>query len=274
MRRYLKIVSVITASSFVFACMGAGLPSATPVPAAGPTNTSTPQETGLPSVSLLIPDGLATDTLTGTVPAFVPHDETERPVPEYVHILVECEPYNTCTIHSADIKVYPSSELAAKDPRAAGDISHLQKVLAKPDASYSKEALPGLPPPYASLGIALSAQEKVISFKNGKGVRYLLELKSDVSPIVNDLTYFFSGLTDDGKYYITGEFGTSLPTLQDDAGSNSVPPGGVPFPTDLNGQAYDDYMKQVTDLINASSPDKFSPPLNSLDILFQSVSIK
>jgi hypothetical protein len=249
--------------------------TSTSAPAAAPTDTPAAQGTGMPIVSLVIPDGLATNTLTGTVPAFTPQSENEHPVPEYVHISLECEPYNYCTIRTGDINVYPAADLAAKDSRAADDIGAVQKILSKPDASYSTDDLPGLPPPYIPMGIGLSAQEKVIPFKNGRGVRYLLELKSDVSPIVNDLTYFFSGLTDDGKYYITAEFDTSLPTLSNDASSNAAPPGGVPFTMSNNiGQTYDDYMKKITNLINTSSTDKFDPSLNSLDTLIQSISIK
>ena len=272
MKRCLKVIFVFAASSLVMACMSVFAPTAVP------TDTPASQEMGMPIVSLVIPNGLATNTLTGIVPAFTPQSENERPVPEYVHISLECEPYNYCTIHSGDINVYPAAGLAAKDSRAADDIGAVQKILSKPDASYSTDDLPGLPPPYIPMGIGLSAQEKVIPFKNGRGVRYLLELKSDVSPIVNDLTYFFSGLTDDGKYYITAEFDTSLPTLSNDASSNAAPPGGVPFPTSNNigqvGQAYDEYMKKITNLINSSSADKFDPSLNSLDTLIQTISVK
>ena len=83
---------------------------------------------------------------------------------------------------------------------------------------------------------------------------------------------------DNGKYYITAEFDTSLPTLSNDASSNAAPPGGVPFPTSNNmgqvGQAYDEYMKKITNLINSSSADKFDPSLNSLDTLVQTISVK
>ena len=278
MKRRLKVILVFAASSLVMACMSVFAPTAKSVTTAAPTDTPASQGTVTPIVSLVIPDGLATNTLTGTVPAFTPQSENEHPVPEYVHISLECEPYNYCTIHTGDINVYPAADLAAKDSRAADDIGAVQKILSKPDASYSTDDLPGLPPPYIPMGIGLSAQEKVIPFKNGRGVRYLLELKSDVSPIVNDLTYFFSGLTDDGKYYITGEFGTSLPYLSDDLSSNAAPPGGVPFPRSNNisqvGQAYDEYMKKITNLINSSSADKFDPSLNNLDTLVQSISIK
>jgi len=275
MKRYLKVIIVIAASGLVMACVGLSAPTATATPTAEPTGTPASQGTGMPVVNLVIPNGLATNTLTGIVPAFTPQSENEKPVPEYVHIMLDCEPYNYCKAHRGDINVYPAADLAAKDPRAAGDIGKLQKVLAKPDAKYSKEDLPGLPPPYAPMGVAFSAQEKVISFKNGKGVRYLLELKSDVSPVVNDLTYLFSGLTDDGKYYVTGEFGTSLTTLSDDPSSNEAPSGGIPFPTTFNGsQAYEDYMVKVTNLINTSSTDTFDPSLGSLDALMQSIAVK
>jgi len=275
MKTHLKALFVLAASSFILACVSLSGVTDTPAPTTSPTDTPSSPGTGMPIVSLVIPNGLATNILTGTVPAFTPQSENEKSVPEYVHILVECEPYNYCAIHAGDINVYPEANLAAKDSRAADDIGKLQKVLTKPDATYTTDDLPGLPPPYAPLGIALSAQEKVISFKNGKGVRYLLELKSDVSPVVNDLTYYFSGLTDDGKYYITGEFGTSLPTLSDDISSNAAPPGGIPFPTGSNiGQAFDDYMKKVTNLINTSPTGTFDPSLDSLDALMQSISIK
>ena len=68
----------------------------------------------------------------------------------------------------------------------------------------------------------------------------------------------------------------NLPFLPADNNPDSpVPSGGIAFPqNNAPGPDFDNYFKQVTGMINTAPSGQFSPPLNALDALIQSISIQ
>lgn len=79
----------------------------------------------------------------------------------------------------------------------------------------------------------------------------------------------------DGAYYIVAILPISVPVLADtsDAGA-PLPPGGIPYPYFANPDAdMQAYYNAVTDLLNATSPEAFTPTINQLDSLIQSMQI-
>jgi hypothetical protein len=171
--------------------------------------------------------------------------------------------------------VYPAQEYSAVNPTAAEGIKRLQAVLASPNAQYANDVLPYIP--FYNAGQVFAAQEEVMQFTGGSGLRAVTQYAQDVSPINNSgLFYHFEGLTADGKYYIIAVLPLNLPFL---AGNNdpvaTVPAGGIPFPpNNASGSSFQDYFKQVTALINSAPADQFNPTMGTLDDLIQSISIQ
>ena len=117
---------------------------------------------------------------------------------------------------------------------------------------------------------------QTISFRNGAGVRFLTEYSQYNAPVNNhELFYHFQGVTRDGAYYIIAILPITVPVLAETSdAAAALPLGGIVYPditdpdTDWQG-----YYTAVTDLLNATSSDAFTPTINQLDLLIQSMQI-
>lgn len=278
---FLKCLALMSSLAVVLACSFSPVPLATPgatsVPAVLPSNTpisapagsSTPVPTSTSAASqaaipvsaspirLVIPAGLATGANAQTTDATACTDECHN-TPAYLDLTFEG--------YGGDISVYPAVQYAAENPGAAYSIQQLKEILLGKIPLSQTDALPVIPDAHAAQ--VLASQEKIIHFNGGSGLRIITQYQSDVRPVNNaQLFYLFQGLSRDGRYYILARLWTTLPFLPADANSDSpVPAGGIPF------SMSNDYIQQITDLINAAPPDQFNPTLNTLDSLIQSIS--
>ncbi|HLO17287.1 MAG TPA: hypothetical protein VK206_20815 [Anaerolineales bacterium] len=82
-------------------------------------------------------------------------------------------------------------------------------------------------------------------------------------------------MTRDGLYYIIAILPISNPMLAEtsDAGA-PLPTGGVPYPylADPNADI-ELYFRSVLDVLNATPPKAFTPTINQLDQLIQSMRV-
>ena len=225
------------------------------------------------NTSFVIPTGLATNALSGTVPAVVGSQDGPGwdVAPESVKFQLENYAlYNT--FHEAYILVYPAQEYAAVNEGASRSIAQLQAILSG-SAAPTPENLPHVA--FFNAGQVFAAQIQIVQFKSGSGVRFLTEYAQYYATANNnDLFYEFQGLTSDGKYYILAILPASHPLLAPDADPASpVPAGGIPFPGFDDQNAIEAYYPAVTNLLNTAAPESFNPALPLLDALIQSISI-
>ena len=99
----------------------------------------------------------------------------------------------------------------------------------------------------------------------------LTQIAQDFVPINNhDLIYFFSGLTNDGKYYVVAILPINAPGLPENYQS-----GEFPDPNDTTNaeNALQEYYSNVTLLLNNTQADSFTPNINLLDTLINSINI-
>jgi hypothetical protein len=105
-----------------------------------------------------------------------------------------------------------------------------------------------------------------IDFQNGSGIRYLTQFGQAVYPIENfSLFYTFQGLTSDERFYIAAILPTSNPVLPD------------PDTIEMDQAFYDAFEQYINDiefLLDAQTPESFSPSLMVLDQLIESLSIE
>lgn len=244
---------------------------AAPPPTSVPT---TPPANGpvisFENVSFILPEGVATNALSGTIPA-----ANEEPgwgtAPE--HIKFELDGYTLYgnTFHKPQILVYPAQEYAALNEGAGRSMERLQAIL-NGSTAPTAENLPGIAA--FNAGQLFAAQIQVIRFANGSGVRFLTEYGQYFATANNvDLFYQFQGLTSDGKYYIIAILPASHPLLAFDEKPETAPPaGGIPFPGYDNESALTTYYTDVVNLLNSAAPESFQPTLLNLDALIQSLS--
>lgn len=177
-------------------------------------------------------------------------------------------------LHQPQIRVYPAMPYVELVPAAFESIHRLNNVLYDPGAPIGSDQLP--PIPFFNARQVFASNVQVMSFQNGRGVRFLTEYAQYPASVNNtDLFYHFQGVTSDGAYFIVAIFPITTPVLAETSdGGAALPSGGIPYPyfadpnADMQG-----YYAAVTALLNATSPDAFFPSLNQLDALIQSMRI-
>jgi hypothetical protein len=165
------------------------------------------------------------------------------------------------------IFIYPAPEFAQASSTASEQIDRLKKILA--GGVLLKETLPNVP--FFNAAHIIAANIKRIEFQNGSGVRELTQYDQYPAPINNhELFYHFEGLTSDGKYYVIAILPITAPVLAEDEKPEApVPAGGVPIPSAVGPNEV--YYLSVTQKLNALAPDDYTPSLNALDALVQSL---
>lgn len=251
------------------------LPS-TEIPTEVPATTE-PVFDGVPvffqPVHLVLPSGLASG-ISGE--QFPRADGADTPPWELTpgHTVIKLEGYLLQgKFHQPQIYVYPAMGYAELFPGAFESMHRLRNVMNDPSMT-SVDQLPGVPFFNATQVFASNVQP--ISFQNGDGIRFLTEYAQYAAPVNNyELMYHFQGFTDDGEYYVIAVFPITVPILAEtsDPGA-ALPSGGVAYP-DLNDPNADvqGYYATITALLNGTGPDAFSPTINQLDLLIQSLQI-
>jgi hypothetical protein len=189
------------------------------------------------------------------------------------HLQVSLNDYYTLQgkFHQPQIYLYPALAYAQLVPAAFESMHRLRNVMNAPDAA-SLEQLPAVP--FFNAAQVFASNVQALSFQNGSGIRFVTEYAQGFVSINNqDLFYHFEGFTDDGNYYIVAILPIISPLLAEtDDPDAPLPAGGIPFPgltspePDLHG-----YFDEITALLNAQPSESFSPNLNQLDALIQSM---
>lgn len=269
-----RILFILPLLLAIFACGLGGPPAAST--SSAPSATTAPP--GIPFAAtplrFTIPDGLATSASTEDIDTVT--NQTGSPwdiAPAHLQITFAGYALQT-TYHVPQLFLYPAPQYAAANPRATESLKRLQAVLANPSAGYTNDTLPNVP--FVNAGQVFAAQQKVLHFSGGSGIRFITQYGQDISPINNDgLFYHFQGLTADGKYYIVAILPVNLPFLAPDNNPDSkLPAGGIPFPSSsASGSDFAGYYRQVTQRIDAAPAGQFSPTLDTLDQMMQSLTI-
>jgi hypothetical protein len=167
--------------------------------------------------------------------------------------------------------IYPASDWSrtyARLGRAADDpLPGLKKALDDEPQALTIE----LPPAPGHLGAReiWRAQAHYLEFHKGRGVRYLTVYQADPLPVTNtDVIYVFHGLSDDGKYWVTLYFPLTTRLLPaPDAALAAL----ADYDRFVAQQAQ--YREDIRRKLAAGRPEDFTPRLDRLDALLQSVAI-
>jgi hypothetical protein len=121
--------------------------------------------------------------------------------------------------------------------------------------------------PFANAGISLLARTAYLDFRAASGILFLAQYSQEMpaSPANNaDLSYYFQGITKDGRHYVAAQFGVDHPSLMKDARSLDY--------TKLDGRL--SYLRRDELKLNRLAEDSFRPSLKSLKALLSSIEIK
>jgi len=217
-------------------------------------------------ISFVFPPGLG----DGTVNEIVPLANDYNQWPQHVKLtLVDYPLSGTTTAIEPQIMVFPTYEYAQMGNCPQSNIDGLKELLTTQHTQLSQtllcasiaDSLPFLPESHAAQ--VFHAQAKLLTFGNGNGIRYIMQLSQAHYPVISaDSIYTFQGLTNNGKYYVSVILPVHLTALE-----------GVPQDTvTMNDQQYSDYRNAMIEQINQAG-SSFNPSLESLDALVQSLSV-
>jgi len=174
--------------------------------------------------------------------------------------------------HQPQIYVYPAMAYVELVPAAFESMHRLRNVM-NPIAPITPDQLPAVP--FLNAAQVFASNIQAISFQNGSGVRFLTEYAQYPAPVNNyELVYHFQGFSNDGEYYVVAIFPITVPVLPEtgDAGA-TLPNAGIAYPffADPDPETLQKYYEDVSSLLNAASPDAFTPSISQLDALIQSM---
>jgi len=222
-----------------------------------------------------IPSGVASGASGSEYPSVDSEDAAWwQKTPGHLQIMLDDYYVLQGKLQQPQIYVYPAQTYAELVPPAFESLHRLNNILGDPDVPSSIEQLPAVP--FFNAQQIFASNIQVISFQNGKGVRFLTEYAQYAAPVNNhELFYHFQGVTRDGAYYIIAILPVTVPVLAEtsDAGA-ALPPGAIAYPlaegtnADMQG-----YYTAVTDLLNGTSLESFTPTISQLDTLIQSMRV-
>lgn len=214
------------------------------------------------NISFVIPTGIATSVTEEVVQAVPPSEGTP-----WWGVYPEHHKYNlqgyviTDGYRNIEVFLYPIDEYAAMNEDVATRIETLKSLIANPNQPLP-ERLPFLPTFNASS--YFHSNFGTVNFQNGSGIRYITGFSQVPVPILNSvMMYTFQGITNDGLYYVSTTFAVNIGFLV-----------GQQAPTDWPDVAIlQNQIDTVTQQLNNSKPEAFTPSLLVLDSLVQSINV-
>ena len=285
-RFFLKLLATLLTGSLLFsACAPASVDpikipvSPTPILATDIPTMQPPSGTGTTvtfgALTLVVPPEVASGTSGSEYPRIDSEDAAWwQKTPGHSQVMLGDYYILQGKFHQPGIYVYPAQAYAELVPLAFENIHRLNNILGIPGVPSGAEQLPVVP--FFNSKQVFASNIQAISFQNGEGVRFLTEYAQYAAPVNNhDLFYHFQGVTRDGAYYIIAILPITVQLLAETSDpAEFLPPGGIACPdfTDPNAD-WQGYYAAITDLLNATPPDKFTPSISQLDMLIQSMQI-
>jgi hypothetical protein len=164
------------------------------------------------------------------------------------------------------VSVFPVAgfEQYGADSPVNQELQALQTLLDERPDLANADSLPYLP--LATGGFAFIARAEYVETDTFSGVRYLTDVRNDVSPTLDgQVRYVFVGLTNDGQYMVSVRYNLftgALPTQPD-----------PDLDYDAFSANYEQYTADLAAQLNELDATTFIPSLPSLDALVASIRV-
>lgn len=187
--------------------------------------------------------------------------------PAHTELTIQNYPL-TRTQFPPQVMIYPVNRFSELLPDVLPRrVSDLERLISS--GTWSSRELPFLPP--LPMAQTFFSHETVISFNGGQGVRFITDYNEASHPISNrTIFYTFQGLTDDGMYWVAVTLPISSPILPADV---DFPPPPEGYTDESWFQNYSSYVSDMKETLEAQAPGSFSPTINSLDSLVESITV-
>lgn len=167
-----------------------------------------------------------------------------------------------------ELLIYPANSYESVNTDAKSSLPPLRQLLKQqPVAPF---VVPALPLEFEQVQIVAATQ--YLHFNGITGIRFLTYYGNDTASIRSDrLRYFFMGLSDDGKWFISAKFQIATSLL---VKGSAIDPN-FPNLADPNfAMLYAQYIADVTTKLTAAAATDFTPSLTDLDALITSLIIR
>jgi hypothetical protein len=171
----------------------------------------------------------------------------------------------------AVVQIFPISSFPNSDSISDQVLARLQAFLAAraPLTAHANtsgsEGIPVLP--LVNAGQVIVVKPQYFNFQDGFGVRFVTSYGQDVYPITNQrLLYIFEGMSSDGKYVVSLQFPMKASILPE-----SIDPNTFDFNQFV--ATYTDYLTTTVNDLNLLQPQDYTPTLDTLDSLIQSIQV-
>lgn len=212
-------------------------------------------------------------------------DETEKPGENFPnHIAFSLYAKNKLIAVEATIKILPIADYrrmyaVSKDLTETFDenIDNLRKVLKNRNFRYKnnsgKDEIPFIP--FYDAEQAFLAKVNHLPFQNGKGIAFITQYTMETTMINNEeLSYFYEGITDNGKYYILAGFSVSVSFLLDSSDGEFE---GYKLCCPYNKESikgYERYISKVAKKLENLPADKYEPNLKYVNEIMSSLKVE
>jgi hypothetical protein len=150
-------------------------------------------------------------------------------------------------------------------------VTRLTELISMTEGTPPESPMPLLPPPSSFMDRWVQFAQQ--DFINGTGIRYVSEApnRQAIGPWVNlGTAYYFQGLTEDGRFYLSLHWPVSTAALPNTA--EDVPDDVEAQAT--NPETYPDYLQETKDALNGLDTADWLPDLAKLDALVASISFQ
>ena len=210
---------------------------------------------------------LAQQVITTTIPAQNPGQDAPDWAAMPAHDKFNFVGYpSKNTYHKPRIEIYAVAEFAVIKPAAKDQIDRLKQLLS--DAPAAPAEIPLIP--IFNAAQVFRSQIKYLNFQNGQGIRFVTQYDQAIIPINNlEIFYTFQGLTSDGRYYIAAILPVATSALPN---TDQLSPEQMETFSTASG--FEAYLGQVVQTLNGQPSTDFTPNLDRLDAMMQSLRIE
>lgn len=220
-------------------------------------------------------EGVADSYEVQPVPA-TPYDASMPPgpvgAPEHLAVTFDGEALDDASfagrvIYLAPVEAYEALWQEAGNDSITRSIMALDALLAEQPAD-PQPPLPVLPQPGGVNDVAVQVAYLDVAGLDATGVRWVGRFSQDLSPVMNyQLRYIFQGLTADGQTLISASYPVTTTLLPNDI-QDMTEDEMVAFEADPQG-----YLEATASALSFLAPADFSPSLDALDAMIQSLTI-
>lgn len=226
------------------------------------------------AISLMIPPELTTDVTFEILPEL---DSMGGLLPVRQSLIFEQEeeqklglpPYRLIVAPIADY----SEEAFSPGIDAVDDLRILLEAESEFDELILENVIPGQPTRdltfpsdpfiFASRRL-LIVSPHYVDMENGHGIAFITMYGQDIFPANNDYVFYnFVGMTDDEHYMVTMQYPVRSDMLPDPGDELNLP--------DNWRDIYSTYIHQATESLNTLLPDEWTPSLDALDTIVNSI---